>query len=198
MKYSAISIRVFGLALIIGASAVCLFGQGNSGNRGGGRPTSSPGVGRGVDTSRTNSGGRVDDGFGTASRSSNGRFDNGMTRARERTYVNGIPTQTELRRFTGIARKLDTTPQELLDAFELARSTNEDLRFGHFVAANVIADNLSESHPEITSSAILLGLENGDSIGKTLRNLGLPKDEAKDAEKAAKKQIKRSREEFRN
>jgi hypothetical protein len=60
------------------------------------------------------------------------------------------------------------------------------------VAANVIADNLSATHPEITSDAILLGLANGDSIGKTLRNLGLGEDDAKDVQKQAKKEIKKS------
>lgn len=184
---------LFGLlVIVVGTSSIAL-AQGNSGNRPGGRPASSPGVGRGTDASRTGSDGRVDRGFGTASGSSNGRFDTGMMRARERSYIDGIPTDNELRRFTGLARRLDTTPEALRDSFEAARATNSDLKFGHFVAAGVIADNLSASHPEITTEAILLGLENGDSIGRTLRNLGLPKDEAKQAEKEAKKQIKESK-----
>jgi hypothetical protein len=181
------------LGFLLAASAVSVFAQGNSGSRPGGRPTTSPGVSRGTDTARTNSAGRVDEGFGTASSRSNGRFDNGMMRASSQPrYVNGMPTDYELNRFRGVAKKLDTTPDELRSAFDLARQTNPDLKFGQFVAANVIADNLSATHPEITSDAILLGLANGDSIGKTLRNLGLGEDDAKDVQKQAKKEIKKS------
>jgi len=142
--------------------------------------------------------GRSDDGFGTASGRSNGRFDNGMQRASQPRYVNGMPTDNELTRFRGVAKKLETTPEDLRTAFDLARETNPDLKFGQFVAANVIADNLSAAHPEITSDAILLGLSNGDSIGKTLQNLGLSSDASKDVQKQAKKEIKKSRKQAEN
>ena len=189
---------ILAMAFLLAATAVSAYAQGNSGSHPGGRPTSSPGVNRGVNTARTNSMGRVDDGFGTASGRSNGRFDNGMMRASQPRYVNGMPTDYELTRFRGVAKKLETTPEDLRSAFDLARETNPDLKFGQFIAANVIADNLSAAHPEITSDAILLGLSNGDSIGKTLKNLGLSSDESKDVQKQAKKEIKKSRKQADN
>lgn len=179
------------------SGAASVFAQGNSGNRpgGSGRPTSNPGSSRGMETQRSGSGRRMDDGFGRTSAPSKSRSQN---RTKDRKYVDGIPTETELRRFGGVARKLDTTPEALRDSFEAARKMNPDLNFGQFVAANVVADNLGSRHPQITASAILFGLENGDSLGRTLRNLGLPKDEAKRAEKDAKRKIEKSREEFDN
>lgn len=198
MKFMNVLVSLFAIGFLIVGSAAVTFAQGNSGSHGGGRPTSSPGVGRGVGTARTNSMGRVDDGFGTASGRSNGRFDNGMARASQPRYVNGMPTDYELARFRGVAKKLDTTPEDLRSAFELAKTTNPDLKFGQFVAAGVIADNLSAKHPEITSDAILAGLANGDSIGKTLKNLGLSKDQEKAVRKQAKKEIEKSQKQADN
>lgn len=193
MKSKIVFSAFAAMAFLVLASAFPVFAQGNSGSHGGGRPASAPGASRGMSSSRTNSAGRVDNGFGTASTRSNGRFDTAMTRARQPRYVNGVPTDHELVRFTGIAKKLNTTPEDLRTAFDLARKTNQDLRFGQFIAANVIADNLSATHPEITSGAILLGLENGHSIGKTLKQLGLSSDESKAVRKQAKKEIKNSK-----
>ena len=75
-------------------------------------------------------------------------------------------------------------------AYQAALLANPDLTYGQFVASNVIADNLNARFPSITSSAILAGLANGDSIGGTLRNLGLSKDQSKVAQKTAEDQIK--------
>ena len=58
------------------------------------------------------------------------------------------------------------------------------------MAANVVADNLGTRFPGITSSAILAGLANGDSLGRTLRNLGMSKEQAKIAERTAEDRIK--------
>jgi hypothetical protein len=53
----------------------------------------------------------------------------------------------------------------------------------------VVADNLSGRNPAITSNAILAGLANGDSIGRTLHNLGLSKNDAKAVQKDAERKI---------
>lgn len=174
-------------------------GGGNSG-RGGGM-SGSPGVGRGLGTASGRSGGRSDDGLGNASGKSGGRSDDGLDRARargenrdrERALGDTPRTDKDLHRFQGIARKLGTTPETLRAQYLAARAADPDLKFGQFVAANVIADNLGGRHTGITASAILSGLRNGQSIGQTLQDLGLSHSEAKLAEKNAKREIEHSR-----
>lgn len=185
------------LALVLFAGIdSSVLGQGRSG--GGGRPsTAGPpagaGVNRGIDTAGSRSNGRSDDGFGTASTRSNGRSDAGLGRAEMGRGNATMPSDKELRRYTGISKKLDMTPEALRTSYEAALAANPDLTWGQFVSANVVADNLSGRFPAITSAAILTGLQNGDSLGKTLRNLGLGDQEAEDAEKAAKREIKESK-----
>ena len=176
---------------------------GAGGGNGGGRPSgvgqpgggfgqpAGMGVDRGLGTSSTRSGGRADDGRGNASTRSNGRSDTGLDRAR----AGGAPDRdsNELRRYTGISKKLETTPEALRSSYEAALAANPDLTWGQFVAANVIADNLGTRYPNITSAAILTGLQNGDSIGETLEKLGLGEDQAEHAEKEAKREIKASK-----
>jgi len=87
--------------------------------------------------------------------------------------------------FRGIAAKLNTTPEALQYAFETARAANPKLSRGNFVAANVLADNLGARHPNITTQAILSGLQSGNSVGQTLQSLGLSGTEAKQARRAA-------------
>src|SRR5690349_1626143 len=84
-----------------------------------------------------------------------------------------------LKGFRGIAAKLNTTPEALEDAFEHAREANPKLSRGNFIAANVLADNLGANHPNITTPAILSGLQSGKSVGQTLQSLGLSASEAK-------------------
>ena len=113
----------------------------------------------------------------------------------ERARANGAPQNGSdgLRRYTGISKKLGTTPEELRASYDAALAANPDLKWGHFVSANVVADNLGGRYPNITSAAILEGLANGDSLGRTLENLGLGEEQADEAEKAAKREIKESR-----
>ena len=176
-------------------------GGGNGNPGGGGNAGGSPGVDRGLGTASGRSGGRSDDGLGNASGRSGGRSDDGLARARardenrdnERRRGDAPHNAEELNRFRGISRKLNTTPEALRLQYQAALAANPDLKFGQFVAANVIADNLGSSHPNITSSAILAGLQNDRSIGQTLRDLGLSKSEAKRAEKDAKREIEHRR-----
>jgi len=92
--------------------------------------------------------------------------------------------------FRSIAAKLNTTPDALQLAFERARVANPRLSRGNFVAANVLADNLGARRPNVTTAALLAGLQNGKSLGETLQSLGLDKQEVKDARRAADRRIK--------
>jgi len=92
---------------------------------------------------------------------------------------------SNLKSFRGIAAKLNTTPEALQYAFESARAANPKLSRGNFIAANVLADNLGARHPNITTGAILSGLQSGKSVGQTLQSLGLSASEAKQAKRAA-------------
>jgi hypothetical protein len=95
-----------------------------------------------------------------------------------------------LKGFRGIAARLNTTPEALANAYEHASLANPKLSRGNFVAANVLADNLGAKHPNITTPAILSGLQSGKSLGQTLQSLGLSASEAKQARRTADRQAK--------
>lgn len=164
-------------------------GVGNSG--GIGRPEG-VGVDRGTGRSSDRSDGRADRGRATASERSNGRSDAGLERARLRGE-NGRRADKELREHPGVAERLNTPPGRLREEYEAALALDPDLKFGQFVAANVLARNHGGRNPAITTEAILAGLRRGDSVGRTLQNLGLSSREAKDAEKRAKDEIEEAR-----
>ena len=160
-----------------------------SGNPGSGRPTTSPGVDNGLGTASQRSGGRSDTGLETASDRSNGRSDAGIDRARL-MRENSDRADREIRENPRLQDVTKMNANDLRSGYEAALALNPDLKFGQYVAANMIARNLGERNPNITTSAILAGLDDGKSIGQTLKDLGVSKDEAKKAEKAAKRQIK--------
>lgn len=99
-------------------------------------------------------------------------------------------SDNELNRYRGVSKKIGTTPEKMRAYYESALLTNPNLKYGNFIAANVIADNMQDRHPAITSDAILAGLANGDSLGQTLQNLGLSKDQANAAKRNAEDHIK--------
>jgi len=70
---------------------------------------------------------------------------------------------------------------------------NPNLKFGQYVAATRLAQNLGARFPNVTRDAILAGLANGDSLGRTLRNLGINSHEADAAKKRAEREIKEAR-----
>ena len=98
----------------------------------------------------------------------------------------------DLDRFRGVAKKLGTTPDALETEYLAARQANPKLTHGQFVAANMVAHNLSAKNPNITTQAILDGLKSGKSIGQTLQSLGLSEKEAKEAEASAKRGAKQA------
>ena len=147
------------------------------------------GVDRGISTSSDRSNGRADTGRSTASDRSNGRSDSGLGRARLQRQ-NSQEADSELRDHPGMATSLHTTANDLRSGYHAALLANPNLKFGQYVAATRLAANLGARNPNITRSAILAGLAAGKSIGQTLQDLGLSKQEARDAEKRADREIK--------
>jgi hypothetical protein len=167
-------------------------GAGGGGGGGIGRPDGI-GVDRGIGTSSERSRGRAEEGRGTASERSRGRSDEGLERARAARDNNSRRAAEELREHPGIAAHLNTAPGRLRDEYQAALATNPDLKFGQFVAATVLARNLGDRNPAITRNAILAGLANDKSLGRTLRDLGINEREAKEAERQANREIKESK-----
>jgi len=97
---------------------------------------------------------------------------------------------SNVKAFRAIAAKLNTTPAALQVAFERAREGNPRLSRGNFVAANVLADNLGARRPNVTTAAILSGLQRGMSLGQTLQSLGLTAKESKHARRASDLRVK--------
>jgi len=201
LKYLSITTLVIAFILIAGNLSVNAQGRGRGG--GGGRPATaggnggSGGVDRGLGTASTRSGGRADDGWATASERSNGRRDAGIDRAREQRMnreraLRNSPDDNELNRYRGISKKLGMTPEALRSRYIAAATLDPDLKFGQFVSANVVADNLGRRYPGVTTSAILAGMRNGDSLGQTLKRLRVSSETAKQAEKDAKQRVKDS------
>ena len=185
----------FTLAVTVSANAQ---GKGRGGGGGGGRgalpggPPSGVGVDRGLGRSSDASMGRADEGRGNASDRSNGRSDAGLERARI-AGQNLHDADNDLRRHPNIASDMHVNANDLRAGYQAALAANPNLTFGNYVAATRLGQNLKGRNPAITRDAILAGLANGDSIGKTLRNLGLNDDEAKAAKKRVERQIKESK-----
>ena len=194
---------VLALAIVL-VSGLChtTFAQGRGGGRGqGGAPGGNPGMGhqpsgvgvdRGINTSSDRSNGRADIGRGTASDNSRGRSDAGLERARLQRD-NARRADEELNDHPGMAGHLHTTANALRAGYQNALLTNPDLSFGNYVAATRLGTNLGRNHSNITTAAILSGLASGRSIGRTLQDLGLSEQEAKDAKKQAEREIKEAK-----
>lgn len=192
------------LALALTTSALGQ-GRGKGGGVGGGRgsgggvgvgnaggPPSGVGVDRGINTSSERSGGRSDTGHANASEKSNGRSDAGLERAR--TASNNLRhADEELRSNPGMTRTLHTNANDLRSGYQAALVSNPNLKFGNYVAATRLAQNLGSRHPNITRSAILSGLASGRSLGQTLQDLGLSERQSSDARKLADREIKRTK-----
>ena len=195
-KFAGIALAclfILGMQTIASAQGRGRGGGGGGGGRpagvGGGPSSGSPGVDRGLGTASERSRGRSDRGLETASEKSGGRSDEGLNRARH-ARENSRRADEEIREHPGIARRLNTSHDELRSRYETALLTNPDLKFGQFVAANMLGRNLSRRNPSITTEAILAGLADGKSIGRTLQDLGLSSREAKDAERKAERELK--------
>src|SRR5438477_10454255 len=186
----------FGLVFVLMAGLqVIASAQGRGRGAGAGRPAGPPssvGVDRGISTSSDRSNGRADTGRSTASNRSNGRSDAGLDRARLREQ-NSRQADKDLRNHPGMAANLHTTANDLRSGYRTALLANPNLKFGQYVAATRLAANLGAMHTSITTGAILAGLANGHSIGQTLQNLGVGKEQARNAEKAVDREIKEAK-----
>jgi len=171
-------------------------GHGNAGGNGGssmgGGPPSGVGVDRGLGNGSERSNGRSDDRLGNASDRSNGRSDSGLDRARMASD-NLNRADNDLRDHPGIPRLLKTNANGLRDGYRAALSTNPDLKFGEFVSATRVSQNLGGRFPNVTRSNILSGLASGRSLGQTLQDLGVGERDAKEAKKQAEREIKDAR-----
>ena len=167
-------------------------GGGGGGMGRGGGPPAGVGVDRGVGRSSDSSAGRSDTGRGNASEKSQGRSDAGLEHARLRRD-NARRADEELRAHPQMAARLHTNARDLREGYQGALAANPNLKFGQYVAATRLAANLGGRHPNVTREAILAGLAGGDSIGRTLRGLGVGSDEAKEAERRAEREIKESK-----
>lgn len=178
-------------------------GKGGGGGKGGGRgsgggsstrggPPSGTGVDRGVGNASERSGGRSDDGLSNASTKSKGRSDAGHERAR-RASSNLRHADDDLRDHPRLPRALHTNANDLRSGYQAALATNPDLKFGHYVSATRLSQNLNPRFPNVTREAILSGLASGRSLGQTLQDLGLKDREAKEARKRADDEIKAAR-----
>jgi hypothetical protein len=186
------------LALSVGASAQGRGGgAGRGGGMGGGRasgggPPAGVGVDRGIGNASERSGGRSDEGLGRASERSGGRSDAGLERAR-RQRENAHDAERELREHPEMAGRLHLNANDLREGYQAALASNPDLTFGQYVAATRLAANLGGRYPGVTREAILTGLASGDSLGDTLKELGVGSREAKDARRRVEREIKESR-----
>ncbi len=163
-------------------------GRGSGGGQPGGPPTG-VGVDRGIGNASDRSNGRSDSGLENASDKSNGRSDEGLNRARLASE-NLRNADRELRDHPGIPNALHTNANDLREDYQAALANNPNLKFGQFVAATRLSQNLLTRFPNITRDAILVSLADGNSLGKTLKNLGLSSSEAKEAKKQAERDIK--------
>ena len=195
MRKNFVNTLLIAVAILALAASAFAQGKGRGGGVGGGRGSGGgqpTGVGVGLDRSSDASRGRADEGRGNASVRSNGRSDAGLERARlARQNMNNA--NQELRRHPHLASDLHVNANDLRADYQAALALNQDLTFGQFVAATRLEHNLGDTHPGVTRSAILAGLANGDSLGRTLRNLGLGKDDANDAVRRAETEIKNSK-----
>ena len=207
MKNGRILLATFVFLLAVGlATSAFAQGRGRGGGGGGGRgsgggsgmgnagghPTG-VGVDRGIDNASKRSGGRSDSGLATASERSKGRSDQGLERARVARDNNLRQADEDLRNHPGIARTLHTNANDLRGGYQAALAGNPNLKFGHFVAATRLAQNLGSRNSGITREAILAGLASGNSLGRTLQNLGLSEREANEARKRADREIKQGK-----
>src|SRR6267154_6099459 len=127
-------------------------GRGAGGGAGMGGPPAGSGVDRGLGRSSDASNGRSDSGRGNASDRSNGRSDEGLNKARLASQ-HLVQADQELRDNPGIAHTLHMNANALRSQYQVALAANPNLKFGQFVAATRLAQNLGSRFPNITRSA---------------------------------------------
>jgi hypothetical protein len=200
-RLSIFKLALFSFLVISLSLSVMAQGKGRGGGVGGGRGSGSgnpggppPGVGveRGIGNSSIHSEGRSDKGRDNASVKSGGRSDAGQERARLASS-RLRDADRELRDNPLMAGRLHTNANDLRAGYQNALLTNPDLKFGHYVSAVRVSQNLGSRHPNITRTAILNGLASGRSLGQTLQDLGLSERDATDVRRRAEREIKEAK-----
>ena len=198
-RLSIFKLVLFSFLVVSLSLSVMAQGKGRGGGGGGGRGSGSaggppPGVGvvRGIGNSSVRSEGRSDKGRENASVKSGGRSDRGQEQARLASS-RLRDADRELRDHPHMARALHMNANDLRAGYQNALLTNPDLKFGHYVSATRVSQNLGSRHPNITRDAILGGLASGRSLGQTLQDLGLSDREANDVRRRAEREIKEAR-----
>ena len=200
-RLSIFKLALFSVLVVSLSLSVMAQGKGRGGGVGGGRGSGSghaggppPGVGveRGIGNSSVHSEGRADKGRGNASVKSGGRSDAGLERARLASS-RLRDADRELQDHPRLAHALHMNANDLRAGYQTALLTNPDLKFGHYVSATRVSQNLGSRHPNITRDAILGGLASGRSLGQTLQDLGLSDREANDVRRRAERQIKEAK-----
>ena len=192
LAISTILLTIVAMIVVTPDAAAQGRGRGGGGGSNAGGPPPGAGVDRGMGRSSDSSNGRADVGRSNASDRSNSRSDAGLDRARI-AGDNLHAADNDLRRHPNLANDLHVNANDLRAGYQRALATNPNLTFGNFVAATRLAQNLGGRNPAITRSAILAGLAQGDSLGRTLRNLGMGKDEANAAIKRTERELKESK-----
>jgi len=200
-RLSIFKLILFSFLVVSLSLSVMAQGKGRGGGGGGGRGSGSgnaggppPGVGveRGIGNSSVHSEGRSDKGRDNASVKSGGRSDAGLERARMASS-RLRDADRELRDHPNMARNLKLNANDLRAGYQTALLTNPELKFGHYVSATRVSQNLASRHPNITRDAILGGLASGRSLGQTLQDLGLSDREANDVRRRAEREIKEAK-----
>ena len=200
-RLSIFKLILFSFLVVSLSMSVMAQGKGRGGGGGGGRgsgsghaggPPSGVGVERGIGNSSVHSEGRSDKGRENASVKSGGRSDAGLERARMASS-RLRDADRELRDHPNMARHLKLNANDLRAGYQTALLTNPELKFGHYVSATRVSENLASRHPNITRDAILGGLASGRSLGQTLQDLGLSDREANDVRRRAEREIKEAK-----
>lgn len=203
MKFQKSAIGFSVLLLLCLAITSFAQGRGRGGGSGGGRgsgggagsnshggPPAGVGVDRGLGNASDKSSGRSDTGLGRAAEKSGGRSAEGIERARANNLRRA---NDELSNNPNLPKVLRTNANSLRSGYQAALLTNPDLKFGHYVSATRLAQNLGSRHPGITRSAILNGLASGRSLGQTLQDLGLSDRQASEARNRVDREIKQGK-----
>jgi len=200
-RLSIFKLILFSFLVVSLSMSVMAQGKGRGGGGGGGRgsgsghaggPPAGVGVERGIGNSSVHSEGRSDKGRENASVKSGGRSDAGLERARMASS-RLRDADRELRDHPNMARNLKLNANDLRAGYQTALLTNPELKFGHYVSATRVSQNLGSRHPNITRDAILGGLASGRSLGQTLQDLGLSDREANDVRRRAEREIREAK-----
>ncbi|MEO5937005.1 MAG: hypothetical protein ABIP81_07310 [Terriglobales bacterium] len=166
------------LLFVLAASlTVAAQGKGGGGARGGPPAGAGPGVSTGSGMSRTDTAGRPDT---TGRPDATGKQSN-HPRTREQQPLKD--SQTKGGSFKMLEEKTGKTSAELKAMYAASGAKN----YGQFVSAVVVSKNLG-----LDTQAVLDGLKT-KSLGQTLQDMGIAKDQAKAEIKKAEAQVKASK-----